>query len=167
MTDTKSNTIIFVETANKAATNSAAKGSGLAVPMAIPAAVTRTCRPFSLSIMVYSPQSGYKFEIEIEKNCTAMNEAEWKFVFMLSKKNEASGELELLVQIKFKASTPEEAQGIAAITKTGLTESQFNVVNHDIYPLTKSWVDEARNPTPPEKQKFDTSMRKIVLEKNI
>jgi hypothetical protein len=157
MSTSESNTIVIVENAGKEVTNATSRAAVLAAPI--------RCRPFALSIMVYSPQSGYKFEIEIEKSCTAINETVWKFVFMLHKKND-KGEFELLVQIKFAATTPEESQGIATITKTGLTETQFNVVNSDVYSLAKSLGDEARNATPVEKQKFDTSMRKIVLEKN-
>jgi hypothetical protein len=71
----------------------------------------------------------------------------------------------MLVSIKFTATTPEEAQGIATITKTGLTEPQFETVNNDIYPLTKTLGDEGRNATPVEKQKFDASVQKIVTPK--
>lgn len=154
MSNSESNTIVIVETANKEV-DIATRAAATAV------AAPKKCRPFSLSIMVYSPEAGYKFEIEIEKSCTATNDTVWKFVFMLSKKNQA-GEFDLLVSIKFTATTPEEAQGIAEITKTGLTEPQFDAVNNDIYPLTKTLGEEGRNATPAEKQKFNTSVQAIV-----
>lgn len=156
MSTSESNTIVTVETADREVENVATRAAAVAAP--------RKCRPFSLSIMVYSPESGYKFEIEIEKSCTAINEAVWKFVFMLYKKN-AQKEFDLLVSIKFTATTPDESEGIALITKTGLTDTQFATINNDVYPLTKSLGDEGRNPTSPEQQKFDASMKKVVLEK--
>lgn len=59
MTASSSNTTIFVETTD-AATSVEDRS----------AAAPRRCRPFALSVMVYNPQAGYKFEIEIEKSCT-------------------------------------------------------------------------------------------------
>jgi Catalase len=155
ITDPSSNTIVFVETANELTTTG---GSELAAPSLAP----RRCRPFSLSIMVFSPESGYKFEIEIEKSCTATNEAVWKFVFMLYKKN-GRDEFDTLVQIKFTAATPEESQGIAEMTRNGLSDTQLDAVNDKVYPITKSLGDEGRNPTPAENQILNSSMREIVL----
>jgi hypothetical protein len=156
MSTSESNTIVTVEPVNKEVSNVAIRNITVAAP--------KRCRPFSLSIMVYSPESGYKFEIEIEKSCTATNDAIWKFVFMLYKKNQKD-EFDLLVSIKFTATTPEESQGIASITKTGLTDAQFATVNNDIYPLTKKLGDEGRNPTPAEQQKIDASAKKIATAK--
>jgi hypothetical protein len=159
MSNSESNTIVIVETANQEVDDVAKRASAAAV-----VAAPRKCRPFSLSIMVYSPESGYKFEIEIEKSCTATNDTVWKFVFMLYKKNQKN-EFELLVSIKFTATTPEEAQGIAEITKTGLTEPQFDTVNNEIFPLTKILGNEGRNATPVENKKFNSAARKIVTTK--
>jgi hypothetical protein len=156
MSNSESNTIVTVETATKKVADVATREAAVAAP--------KRCRPFSLSIMVYSPESGYKFEIEIEKSCTATNDTLWKFVFMLSKKNPAN-DFNLLVSIKFTATTPEEAQGIASITKTGLTDTQFATVNNDIYPLTKKLGDEGRNPTSAEQQKIDAAAKKIATAK--
>lgn len=156
MSNSESNTIVIVENANKEVDNIATRAAAVAAP--------KKCRPFSLSIMVYSPESGYKFEIEIEKSCTATNDTVWKFVFMLYKKN-PKGEFDLLVSIKFTATTPEEEQGIAEITKTGLTEPQFDTVNNEIYPLTKTLGEEGRDATPVENKQFNSSVRTIVTAK--
>ena len=66
MTTEKSNTTIFVETTDRSTSIAAPAEAGSAAP--------RRCRPFSLSVMVFNPDAGYKFEIEIEKNCTDDNE---------------------------------------------------------------------------------------------
>jgi len=33
---------------------------------------SKACRPFLLEVMVFSPESGYKFEISLEYQCAAL-----------------------------------------------------------------------------------------------
>jgi hypothetical protein len=153
MTTTKLNTIIIVDTVQQP--------NSLTALSAAPLAALKRCKPFSVSVMVYSPELGYKIEIEIEKNCTSSNEAQWKIVFKLSKKNN-QGVFDVLVEVEFSASTPEENQGIAKIAKEGLTESQLDTINGEVYSHAKPLADERRDPTPQEKQQLDASVRKVV-----
>ena len=161
MTTNELNTIIFVETAKKEALPDAPLA---AQRTEAPLAAPKRCRPFSLSVMVYSPQSGYKIEVEIEKNCSPTNETILKFVFRLSKKND-QGVFDVLVNIQFTGTTPEETKGIATIAADGFTEVQSDIIDNEIYPPSKSCGDQRRNPTPQEKQQVDASLKKLITSK--
>ena len=46
---------------------------------------TKICKPFLLDVMVFSPESGYKFHVSVERDCTPTADAIWKLVFDLYK----------------------------------------------------------------------------------
>jgi len=63
----------------------------------------KVCQPFVLEIMVFSPESGYKFKVNVERSCTPEADALWKLVFDLFQ-IKGSGEV-LLVHLSFTAGT--------------------------------------------------------------
>jgi len=63
-----SNIEIFVENAQEDLSFAAADA-----PVA-----RKRCKPFLLSVMVFSPEAGYKFEIEVERNYSASNQGKRK-----------------------------------------------------------------------------------------
>jgi len=68
--------------------------------------------------MIFSPESGYKFTIEIQKACSSSNEAIWKLLFDLYKK--IDGEFEEVVSVEFVAGDPNDIKKVAAITENGI-----------------------------------------------
>jgi hypothetical protein len=153
MTDSNSNTMIFVKTAENKAADAITRAAAPAAP--------QRCRPFFLSVMVFSPEAGYKFEIEIEKSCNSSNEPEWSLIFNLAKK--IDDRFESIVEIKYISRTSEEADGITKIAKNGFSENQLNTVNSEVYPTAKTIGNEDRSPTSIEKDKINKSMRKVVI----
>lgn len=135
----------------------------------------RRCKPFSLSVMVFSPEAGYKFEIETERNCSASNEELWRLVFILQKM--IDGKFVTLVEVKYDPREAREAEeaaiadrglieenkGIAVIAGRGLTRTQIRTARNDVFPKTKPLADEGRNPTPEESEAIRDSMRKLVV----
>ena len=67
----------------------------------------KKCKPFILEVMIYSPKSGYKADVVVERGCTADNSSVWKFVFDLYKKN-AAGTFDQLIHVSYRGLTPAE-----------------------------------------------------------
>lgn len=122
---------------------------------------TRKCKPFLLRVMVYSPESGYKFNIEVQKACTADNEEVWKLLFNLFKK--IDGQFVEIIGVEFIAGDPNEIDRVAAITDEGLTRPQVRAFRDNVYPLAKPIGDEEREPTDDEKQEMTDVMKDAVL----
>lgn len=122
----------------------------------------RICRTFSLSVMVFSPESGYKFEITIIKGCDSSNRDTWAFKFELQKRND-EGKFDVIVKIDFKAGTQDEAEGIEKIADEGISLNQLRTATEETYPVAKVIGDEQRAPTSEESEKINSSIQKIVL----
>ncbi|MCA2618595.1 MAG: hypothetical protein IM492_01225 [Microcystis sp. M040S2] len=111
--------------------------------------------------MVFSPESGYKFIIEVQKACAANNEEVWKLLFNLLKK--IDGQFVEIINVEFIAGDPDEIDRVAAITDEGLTRPQVRAFRDQVFPLTKPIGDEAREPTPQEQQVIATAMKSAVM----
>lgn len=72
--------------------------------------------------MIFSPESGYKFTIEIQKACTSQNEPVWKLLFDLYKK--IGTEFQEVVSVEFVAGDPNDIDKIAAVTEEGMKRAQ-------------------------------------------
>lgn len=121
---------------------------------------TKKCKPFLLRVMVYSPESGYKFTIEIQKACTTKNEPVWKLLFDLYKKTDSV--FEEMVSVEFVAGDPNDIDKIAAITDEGMTRPQVRAFREKVYPLVKPFADAGGKPTAEEKEAIDLSMKKAI-----
>ena len=120
----------------------------------------RRCRPFVLDVMVMSPEAGFKFEVDIEKGCTADNEATWKLVFDLYKK--INDEFVQIVHVAFAAGAPNEAVGIQKIATEGASLPQAQVLTREVYPVAKQ-LDGVDDPTADQKNQLTSAMRKVTI----
>jgi hypothetical protein len=120
----------------------------------------KRCKPFLIRVMVFSPESGYKFTIEIQKACTASNDEVWKLLFDLFKRIE--GEFEEVVSVEFVAGDPNDIEKIAAITDEGMKRSQVRAFRDNVFPLVRPFADEGREPTKEEQKKIDQTMKKAL-----
>jgi hypothetical protein len=111
--------------------------------------------------MIFSPEAGYKFEIEVELNCSASNEELWRLVFVLQKR--IDGKFEKLVEIKYQSKDAKEAEGIAAISDRGLTRTQARIAREKVFPKTKPLADEGRNATPEESTAIKGATRELIV----
>lgn len=84
---------------------------------------TKKCKPFILEVMIYSPKSGFKASVVVERGCTADNSSVWKFVFDLYKKNAAGTGFDQLIHVSYRGLTPAENAAIAGMID-GMTDSQ-------------------------------------------
>lgn len=122
--------------------------------------VGKKCKPFLIRVMVFSPESGYKFTIEIQKACTSSNEAVWKLLFDLYKK--IDNIFEEVVSVEFVAGDPNDIDKIAAITEEGMNRAQVRAFRENVFPLVKPLGDSGKKPTEPERKKIDETLKKAI-----
>lgn len=120
----------------------------------------KKCKPFLLRVMVFSPESGYKFTIEIQKACNSQNEPVWKLLFDLFKKIDK--EFVEIISVQFVAGDPNDIEKIAAITDEGMKRAQVRAFRDDVYPMVKPFGDAGKVPTAEEQKKIDATMKKAL-----
>jgi hypothetical protein len=120
----------------------------------------KKCTPFLLRVMIFSPESGYKFTIEIQKACTSQNEPVWKLLFDLYKKIE--GDFQEVVSVEFVAGDTNDINKIAAVTEEGMKRAQVRSFRDDVFPMVKPFGDLGQKPNAEQKKKIDASMKKAL-----
>ena len=122
--------------------------------------VGKKCKPFLIRVMVFSPESGYKFTIEIQKACTSDNEPVWKLLFDLYKKFDNN--FEEVVSVEFVAGDPNDIDKIAAITEEGMNRAQVRAFRDNVFPLVKPFGDSGKKPSEAERKKIDETLKKAI-----
>lgn len=120
----------------------------------------KKCKPFLIRVMVFSPESGYKFTIEIQKACSSLNEPVWKLLFDLYKRIDE--QFVEIVSVEFVAGDPNDIEKIAAITDEGMKRPQVRAFRENVYSLVKPFGDAGSKPTAAEKKKIDDSVKKAI-----
>jgi len=121
----------------------------------------KKCKPFILEVMVMNPEADFKFELLVEKGCTAQNDPIWKLVFDLYKKN-SKGELVQIVHVSFRAQTPQEEAGIEATAINGVNKKQADTVLKKVHPAAKR-IGESEQPDPADEKKVVEGMTKVAV----
>ncbi len=122
----------------------------------------RRCIPFLLRVMVFSPESGYKFTIEVQKACTAENEEVWKLLFDLYKKKTLESDFDQIVSVEFVAGDPNDIDKVAAITDEGMKRAQVRAFRDNVYPLVKPFGEDGQVPTEADQAAIDAAMKKAI-----
>ena len=115
----------------------------------------RKCKPFLLRVMVFSPESGYKFEIEVQLACTAENEEVWKLLFNLYKQK--NNDFVEIVSVEFVAGNPNEIAKVAAVSDQGLTRPQVRAFRDSVFPAAKA--TEGHQPTAEEQKQIHENLK--------
>ena len=121
---------------------------------------TKKCKPFILEVMVMIPESGYKFEVVIEKSCTPEKDPLWKLVFDLYKKIE--GQWEQIVHVSYRPGNDTEVKGIQNMAIDGMSVGSAEIMSKEAFPIAK----EFENTTPPDdaKARMRTTMGKAAAK---
>ena len=120
----------------------------------------KKCKPFLIRVMVFSPESGYKFTIEIQKACASDNKPIWKLLFDLYKR--INNEFVEVVSVEFVAGDPNDIEKIAAITDEGMKRPQVRAFRDNVYPITKPFGDTGTKPTAAEMKKIDATVKNAI-----
>jgi hypothetical protein len=123
----------------------------------------KLCKPFVLEVMVFSPESGFKFKVIVERSCTPKAEPLWKLVFDLFEIETEDGEITetQLVHVSFTTSTPVEAQAVQLMAAEGVKPAQAKILINEVHPAAKA-VSGAKKPTEAQKKALKKSMQKVV-----
>jgi hypothetical protein len=131
---------------------------------------TDSCKPFTLDVMVFSPESGYKFQVSIEKDCfkaTPTDPAieQWKLVFDLYKQKPAGTDFDQIVHVSYSAASPVQQKKLASTAANGINPAQSQQLVTRVHPAVKSV--EGIGTLPPDqaeaaKEKVKTEMSKTV-----
>ncbi len=131
-----------------------AKSSVSVVPVG-----NKVCKPFLLEVMVFSPESGYKFKVVVERDCTPAADPIWKLVFDLFK---VTGTQEVqIVHVSYTTGTPVEQQAVQDMASQGVTPAQANLLVNTVHPAAKA-IEGVTTPTPAQKHALHDAMSQVV-----
>ena len=121
--------------------------------------VARICKPFLLDVMIFSPESGYKFDVDVERSCTPEADPIWKLVFDLYKVTKDK-EVQV-VHVSFTAGTSVQQKSIQRMATEGVKPAQATVLVEEVHPAAKAIVG-VKKPTPKQKQAIHDAMARVV-----
>jgi hypothetical protein len=119
----------------------------------------KVCKPFLLEVMVFSPESGFKFKVIVERSCTPEADDIWKLVFDLYKVEE--GQETQLVHVSFTTGTPTEQKAVQLMASEGVKPAQAAVIISEVHPAAKDIIG-VKKPTKKQKQRIHDAMAKAV-----
>jgi hypothetical protein len=130
----------------------------------------KSCKPFLLEVMVFSPEAGFKFEVSIEKSCikaTAEDPAKAKFklVFDLFKQQEGKGEFDHIIHVSYTAENELQEKKLNATVTNGINAAQSKQLITKVHPSVKEVTDLDALPeeeAQKKKQKVKREMSKTV-----
>lgn len=129
-----------------------------------------SCNPFSLEVMVFSPESGYKFQVSVERSCIKATATEpaitkWKLVFDLYKQKAGTTTFDQIVHVSYTAENPTQEKKVASTLAKGVNQDQSKQLITKVHPAVKA-VEGIESLPPAEaekrKQKVKKEMSKTV-----
>lgn len=129
-----------------------------------------SCHPFSLEVMVFSPEAGFKFKVMVSRSCTKATATEpatalWKLEFDLFKKVEGESELVQIVHVSYTAENEAQAKKLQATSANGINSAQSAQLINVVHPAVKK-AENLENLSAEEVEKRKTriknGMRKTV-----
>src|SRR5713226_7939110 len=99
----------------------------------------KVCKPFLLEVMVFSPESGFKFKVIVERSCTPEADPLWKLVFDLYEVETDGEKTEetQVVHVSFTTSTPVEAKAVQLMAAEGVKPAQAEILIDEVHPAAK------------------------------
>lgn len=107
---------------------------------------TASCNPFTLEVMVFSPEAGFKFEVLVERSCIKATTAEpakekWKLVFDLYKKKKTGNDFDHIVHVSYTAENKLQEKKVAATATNGVNAAQSKQLITKVHPVAKKAED--------------------------
>jgi hypothetical protein len=108
--------------------------------------------------MVFAPEAGFKFQVSVEKDCTATADPLWKLVFDLYKKQATGTAFDQIVHVSYTASTPVESQVLESTAVNGVNSQQADILINQVHPAVKE-LDDTANMTPDQLAAAQTQVK--------
>jgi hypothetical protein len=112
-------------------------------------------------VMVFSPETGYKFTVEVQRACTDANTEIWKLLFDLFKRS-PSGSFDEIVSVEFVAGDPNDIANVAAITDEGMKRPQVRAFRDTVFPLVKPFAEANTQPGPADQAKIHDAVKNAL-----
>lgn len=125
---------------------------------------TKICKPFLLEVMVFSPESGYKFKVIVERSCTPEADPIWKLVFDLFQMKD--GKEVQVVHVSYTTGTPVERKAVQAMATEGVKPAQAQVLTNKVFPAAKA-VAGKKKVTPKQKEALFGAMSEAITAVSI
>ncbi len=137
---------------------------------------TKVCKPFLLEVMVFSPESGYKFKVVVERSCTPEADPIWKLVFDLFKVNapeadpiwklvfdlfKVNAQEVQLVHVSFTTGTPVEQKAVQRMASEGVKPAQADILTNEVHPAAKA-IEGVKKASAKQKKDLHDAMKKVV-----
>jgi hypothetical protein len=120
----------------------------------------KVCKPFLLEVMVFSPESGFKFKVIVERSCTPTADPVWKLVFDLYKIVDDK-EVQI-VHVSYTAGTPVESQAVATMAREGVKPDQATVLVQEVHPAARAVAGKTTPPTDEQKAALHGAMADVL-----
>jgi hypothetical protein len=120
---------------------------------------TKVCRPFLLEVMVFSPESGFKFKVMVERSCTPEADPIWKLVFDLFRVS--GGQENQIVHVSFTTGTAVEQKAVQLMASEGVKPEQADILVNEVHPAARV-LEGVTDPTTQQKQRLHDAMSKVV-----
>lgn len=119
----------------------------------------KVCKPFLLEVMVFSPESGYKFKVLVERSCTPEADPIWKLVFDLFKV--ANDKEVQIVHVSFTTGAPVQAKAVQGMATEGVKPNQADRLINKVYPAAKA-IEGVKKPTAKQRKRLKSAMEEVV-----
>lgn len=120
----------------------------------------KICKPFLLEVMVFSPEAGYKFKVDVERSCSPQADPIWKLVFDLYRVT--NGQEIQIVHVSFTAGVPVEQEAVQSMATDGVTEAQSDVLINKVHPAVKA-IEGVSSPSDAQKKSIHDAMHEAVV----
>ena len=103
------------------------------------AAPGETCTEFRVKVMVFSPESGFKFDVTVQRKCFPT-----KFLVIFNLFKKIGNEFVQIVSVEFEAEKKEDKKAVETIATTGVNLLQSRAFTKKVFPLVKASAPETK-----------------------
>ena len=98
-----------------------------------------TCTEFRIKVMVFSPESGFKFEVTVQRKCFPT-----KFLVIFNLFKKIGNDFVQTVGVEFEAEKKEDKKAIETIATSGVNVLQSRAFTKKVFPLVKAGASETK-----------------------
>lgn len=98
-----------------------------------------TCTEFRIKVMVFSPESGFKFDVTVQRKCFPT-----KFLVIFNLFKKIGNEFVLIVSVEFEAEKREDKKAIETIATSGISVLQSRAFTRKVFPLVRDNAPEEK-----------------------
>lgn len=123
-----------------------------------------SCQPFLLEVMVFTPESGFKFEVSVERSCkkpigTEPAKTVFKLVFDLFKQKKNSNDFDKIVHVSYTGENDTQQKKLASTAAQGVNPAQSKHMITKVHPAVKA-VEGIEKLPPAEQEKKKIKVKK-------